>query len=94
MASLPSSASAFTHLLALLAGIAVGKSMDADELNAYRSSNEDLWSRVRRRIKSVAVGGIVLGLVVKVGGKAVRGLLGNGGGGGSEEPGVLRVSDE
>lgn len=80
MASLPSSSSAFTHLLALCAGVIIGKSIDADELNAYRSSaGENLWTRIRRQMKSVLVGGVVLGLIVKTGGMAIGGLLGNGG---------------
>ena len=82
MASLPTSSSssttAFTHLLALLAGIVIGKSIDADELNAYRSSSsygDDLWTRLRRQMKSILVGGIVLGLIVKTGSGAMGKLL-------------------
>ena len=78
MASLPSSKTALTHLLALLTGIAIGKSVDADELSAYRSSNDDLWSRMRRKMKNVLIGTVVLGLVYKTGSAAVQGLLGSG----------------
>ena len=77
MASLPSTTSAFTHTLTFLAGIAVGKSIDQDELNAYRSSNEDGWSgvfaRMRRRIKGAAAGFVVLGLVYSIGRRAIGG---------------------
>ena len=74
MASLPSSATTFTftHLLALLAGVVIGKSIDADELGAYRSS-ESIFASMRRRLKSTIVVGLVLGLVVKVGKRAIMG---------------------
>ncbi|KAL3764416.1 hypothetical protein ACHAWU_004922 [Discostella pseudostelligera] len=90
MASLPTSptsttaagsSSAFTHLLALVAGIIIGKSIDADELNAYRSSSsyaDDLWTRIRRQMKSMIVGGVVLGLLVKTASEAMGSLLGGG----------------
>ena len=77
MASLPSSSSAFTHLLALVTGILIGKSIDADELQAYRSSSGDnIWTKIRRQMKSVLVGGVVLGLIAKTGSMAIGGLLG------------------
>ena len=80
MASLPSSSTTFTHLLALLAGVAIGKSIDADELTAYRSSTaEDIWAKLRRRIKTILAGGVVLGLIFKTGRMAIGGLLGDGG---------------
>ncbi len=64
--------SAFTHLLTFLAGVAVGKAVDADELQAYRSSHEeDTWSRIRRRIKSILAGTIILTLLVKTGTRAM-----------------------
>lgn len=78
MSSLPSTSTAFTHLLALLTGIAIGKSIDADELIAYRSLDDTIFTRFRRKIKSILVGGVVLGLVYKTGGVAMRGLLGSG----------------
>jgi len=81
MASLPSSSTAFTHLLALLTGIAIGKSIDADELSVYRSIDDTIFTRLRRKIKSILVGGVVLGLVYKTGSIVLRGLLGNGSGG-------------
>ena len=81
MASLPSTSTAFTHLLALLTGIAIGKSIDADELIAYRSLDDTIFTRFRRKIKSILVGGVVLGLVYKTGSVAMRGLLGTGSGG-------------
>jgi len=87
MASLPSSSTAFTHLLALLTGIAIGKSIDADELSAYRSMDDTIFTRFRRKIKSIVVGGVVLGLVYKTGSIAMRGLLGNGSGGVSGDRG-------
>ena len=72
MASLPSGTTTFTHLLALLAGVVIGKSIDADELDAYRSSNdESIFASLRRRLKSTIVVGLVLGLVVKVGTRAI-----------------------
>jgi hypothetical protein len=84
MASLPNTATttscAFTHLLALLTGIVIGKSIDADELNAYRSSSsyaDDIWTRIRRQMKSILVGGVVLGLLVKTGSAAMGSLLGS-----------------
>ena len=97
MSSLPSSSSrtAFTHLLTFLAGVVVGKAIDADELAAYRSSNDDdVWTKVRRRLKSIAAGTVILTLVVKVGSRA---LLGDGkesggrdGGGGGVGGGSVR----
>lgn len=86
MASLPTTSNttaAFTHLLALITGIVIGKSIDADELNAYRSSSsyaDDLWTRIRRQMKSVIVGGVVLGLLVKTGSAAMKSLMGSGDG--------------
>jgi hypothetical protein len=79
MASLTSGKmAAFTHLLALLAGIVIGKSIDADELEAYRSSSNDgAMTRIRRGVKSILVTGIVMGLIVKTG----RMAIGDGGGG-------------
>jgi hypothetical protein len=81
MASLPSSTSTLTHLLTFIAGMAVGKAIDQDELNAYRSSSEDgiagFFAKMRRRMKSCAVGAVVLGLVYAVGRKAITG--GDGG---------------
>ena len=77
MASLPSSGSALTHILTFLAGIAVGKAIDQDELNAYRSSNEDglkgFFARMRRRVKGAAAGFVVMGLLYSVGRKALTG---------------------
>jgi hypothetical protein len=73
MASLPSSATALTHILTFVAGIAVGKAIDQDELNAYRSSNEGFFARIRRRIKGFAAGFVVLGLIYSVGRKALTG---------------------
>ena len=67
MASLPSTSSLTTHFIALLAGVAIGKSLDAEELNAYRSVHETVMSRVGRRVKYLLAGSIVLGLVVKLG---------------------------
>ncbi|KAL3826765.1 hypothetical protein ACHAXA_000591 [Cyclostephanos tholiformis] len=99
MASLPTNApgrrAAFTHLLALLAGIIIGKSIDADELRAYRSSsssNDGALTRIRRGVKSFLVTGIVLGLIVKTGRMAIGGGYGgggdDGGGGGGGGDGV------
>mmetsp|Transcript_19067 Transcript_19067/g.41263 ORF Transcript_19067/g.41263 Transcript_19067/m.41263 type:complete len:88 (+) Transcript_19067:153-416(+) len=74
MASFPSSSTAFTHLLTFLVGVAIGKSIDADELNAYRSSNDDsIFAKLRRRMKSVVLGGVVVGLVGFVGKRALMG---------------------
>ena len=88
MASLPTHHSygkgyAFTHLLALLAGICIGKSIDADELDAYRSSssNDTAFVRIRRRLKSMAITGIVLGLIVRTG----RMPIGGGDDGGEDD---------
>ena len=81
---------AFTHLLALFAGICIGKSIDADELDAYRSSshtNDSTFVRLRRRMKSMAVTGIVLGLIVRAGRMAIVGGMGGDGGGGDEGAG-------
>ncbi|KAL3789820.1 hypothetical protein ACHAW5_011243 [Stephanodiscus triporus] len=83
MASLPFPTSgkkaAFTHLLALFAGVVIGKSIDADKLEAYRSSSNDgALARIRRRSKSFLVSVIVLGLIVKT----FRMAIGDGGGGG------------
>lgn len=79
---------AFTHLLALVAGIVIGKSIDADELNAYRSSSsyaDDLWTRIRRQMKSIIVGGVALGLLMKTGSAAMKSFLGSGIGFGTDD---------
>ena len=86
MASLPSSSTAFTHLLALLAGVAIGKSMDATELNAYRSSaDEGVLTKIRRKMREILIGGVVLGLLYKTGRMAIGsgGVDDSRGGGGS-----------
>ena len=75
MASLPSTTSLTTHLFAFLAGVAAGKSLDAEELNAYRSANETFMSRVGRRLKYFLAGSALFGLVIKLGSSA---LLKNG----------------
>jgi hypothetical protein len=77
MASLPSSTSTLTHMFAFLVGIAAGKAIDQDELNAYRSGNESglsgFFAKMRRRVKGVAAGFVVLGLVYSVGRRAITG---------------------
>mmetsp|Transcript_30782 Transcript_30782/g.48251 ORF Transcript_30782/g.48251 Transcript_30782/m.48251 type:complete len:85 (+) Transcript_30782:280-534(+) len=69
MASLTSSLT--THFVAFLTGMAVGKSLDAEELNAYRSSNETVWTKFSRKLKYVVAGSVVLGLVAKLGSNAL-----------------------
>ena len=71
MASLPSTSSLTTQFIVFLTGIAIGKSLDADELHAYRSANETAWSRVGRQIKYLLAGGIILGMVAKLGSRAL-----------------------
>lgn len=78
MASLPSSTSALSHIFTFLAGVAVGKAIDQDELNAYRSSNEDgltrFFARMRRRMKGCAAVALVMGLVYSsIGRRAIAG---------------------
>lgn len=83
MASLPSTSSLTTHIVAFLTGVAVGKSLDADELNAYRSANETVWSKLGRQLKYVLAGGVVMGLVAKLSSTM---LLKNGEGKGGGAP--------
>ena len=69
---------AFTHLLTLLTGIVIRKLINADELEAYRSSlNDSAMRRIRQGIKLILVTEIVLDLIFKTG----RMAIGNGGGG-------------
>jgi hypothetical protein len=75
MASLPSTSSLTTHFVAFLTGVVIGKSLDAEELNAYRSAHETVWSKLGRQLKYLLAGGVVLGLVAKIGSNA---LLKNG----------------
>ncbi|KAL7433028.1 hypothetical protein ACHAXM_003376 [Skeletonema potamos] len=75
MASLPSTSSLTTHFVAFLTGVVIGKSLDAEELNAYRSAHETVWSKLGRQLKILFAGGVVLGLVAKIGTTA---LLKNG----------------
>mmetsp|Transcript_11377 Transcript_11377/g.17119 ORF Transcript_11377/g.17119 Transcript_11377/m.17119 type:complete len:86 (-) Transcript_11377:18-275(-) len=77
MASLPSTSSLTTHFVAFLTGVAIGKSLDAEELNAYRSANETVWTKLGRQLKYFVAGSVVLGLVAKLGSTA---LLKNGDG--------------
>jgi hypothetical protein len=64
-------------MFAFLVGIAAGKAIDQDELNAYRSGNESglsgFFAKMRRRVKGVAAGFVVLGLVYSVGRRAITG---------------------
>ena len=75
MASLPTTSSLTTHFIAFLSGVVVGKSLDAEELNAYRSANETTWTKLGRQLKYFVAGSVVLGLVAKLGSTA---LLKNG----------------
>ena len=50
-----------SHLVVFAAGVAVGKGMDADELNAYRSAHESTFDKIRRK-----AGHITMGLAVVV----------------------------
>ena len=75
MASLPTTSSLTTHFIAFITGMVVGKSLDAEELNAYRSANETVWTKLGRQLKYALAGSVVLGLVVKLGSTA---LLKNG----------------
>lgn len=75
MASLPTTSSLTTHFIAFLSGVVVGKSLDAEELNAYRSANETMWTKLGRQLKYFVAGSVVLGLVAKLGSTA---LLKNG----------------
>mmetsp|Transcript_522 Transcript_522/g.869 ORF Transcript_522/g.869 Transcript_522/m.869 type:complete len:86 (+) Transcript_522:207-464(+) len=75
MASLPTTSSLTTHFIVFLTGVVVGKSLDAEELNAYRSANETMWTKLGRQLKYFVAGSVVLGLVAKLGSTA---LLKNG----------------
>ena len=70
----------------------MGKSIDADELNAYRSSHDDIWTKIRRRMKSILAGTVVLTLVVATGRRALLGGSGgeSDGGGGAGDVGKTK----
>jgi hypothetical protein len=64
---------ATSHTLVFLAGLAVGKYIDHDELSTYREAHESLGGKWRRRAGNAAIGVIALGtisMVLKVSSKS------------------------
>lgn len=45
-----------SHLVLFSAGVVVGKSWNAAELNAYRASHETKMDKLRRRVLNVSIG--------------------------------------
>lgn len=45
-----------THIAAFVSGVALGKSIDAEELAAYRSVYDDSQVRLRKRMLVIGVG--------------------------------------
>ena len=63
----------FTHLSAFATGIYVGKSIDADELAAYRSASSDATSAWVKKILFGISFGIASGIIL-FGGRSVKRL--------------------
>jgi alpha-tubulin suppressor-like RCC1 family protein len=64
-----SSTSAFrtllvTHIVIFGAGMLVGKGLNEDELNAYRSANETWGTKLRRQATKISLGVASLAVVV------------------------------
>lgn len=53
-----------THLLAFGAGVVVGKSWNAEELDAYRTANETWSTKLRKGATKVSVGVAAVAVVV------------------------------
>lgn len=50
-----------SHTTVFIAGVVVGKSMDADELELYRSMHESTWTKTRRVLERVGIGVVAVG---------------------------------
>ena len=55
-----------SHMVLFTAGFALGKMIDADELNTYRAAHESSFTRFRRKAEKIALGVVALGTVILV----------------------------
>ena len=55
---------AITHSLVFVAGFAIGKYIDYDELSTYRELHESTMSRWRRRAGTTAIGVLCIGTTI------------------------------
>ena len=53
-----------SHIAIFVAGFALGKSIDADELATYRDIHESSFTRLRRKAGQVAIGLVTIGTFV------------------------------
>jgi hypothetical protein len=53
-----------THLATFAAGVYVGKSIDADELELYRSAHESTFARIVRKAEAVGIAVLVAGALL------------------------------
>ena len=54
---------AISHSFVFLAGFAVGKYVDHEELMTYREANENFIDRFRRRAGNAAIGIVAIGTI-------------------------------
>ena len=52
----PARALLISHVVVFVAGFAIGKKIDSDELEAYRSINESDFARLRRNLGTAVLG--------------------------------------
>jgi hypothetical protein len=55
-----------THLIVFGAGLVVGKNLNADELNAYRTAHETWGSKMKRSFVHVSIGVASVAVVILV----------------------------
>lgn len=55
-----------THMIVFVTGFAIGKLIDYDELQQYRSSYEGRWTRIRRQVTGGCVALVSIGAVTLI----------------------------
>ena len=55
-----------SHTVFLVAGFAIGKYINYDELATYRELHEGRWTRIRRQVGGAVIGAVTLGTLILV----------------------------
>jgi len=55
-----------SHTVFLVAGFAIGKFINYDELATYRELHEGRWTRIRRQVGGAVIGAVTLGTLILV----------------------------
>jgi hypothetical protein len=53
-----------SHAVVFVAGVYVGKSIDADELDLYRSAHESTLTKILRKAQVVGIGALAVGSLI------------------------------